>query len=145
MRIVAQRVSRARVTVEGCETGAIGPGFVLLVGFGKDDTEDELAFWADKCIHLRVFPDSEGKLNRSLTDVSGEILAISQFTLYGDVKKGRRPSFTEAATPDMAEALYNRFLSMLRERGVRVSTGRFGARMEVEIHNSGPVTLILER
>jgi D-tyrosyl-tRNA(Tyr) deacylase len=133
------------VTVGGCETGAIGPGLVLLVGFGQDDTEDELAFWADKCIHLRVFPDSEGKLNRSLTDVNGEVLAISQFTLYGDVKKGRRPSFTGAARPDIAEALYDRFVSMLREHGVRVRTGRFGAMMEVEIHNSGPVTLILER
>ncbi len=143
MRIVVQRVSSAKVTVNKEIVGQIGRGLVLLIGFKTGDAGEDLEFWADKCAHLRIFEDGNNKMNLSLADVSGEILAISQFTLYGDVSKGRRPSFIEAARPEIAEPLYDRFVELLRGKGFHVSTGVFGAMMEVEIHNSGPVTIIL--
>ncbi|MCK4271429.1 D-tyrosyl-tRNA(Tyr) deacylase [bacterium] len=144
MKIVLQRVSEAEVTVDGQSIGRIGLGLVLLVGIGHDDTESQARYLAEKCLHLRIFEDEQGKMNRSVLEVGGEILAISQFTLYGDCRKGRRPSFTEAAPPDKAEPLYEHFVAILRQSGLRVETGRFGARMSVNIHNDGPVTLILE-
>lgn len=144
MKIVLQRVNEAEVTVEGKSVGRIGRGLVLLVGVGHGDTEEKAAYLAEKCLHLRIFEDDEGKMNRSLLDVGGQILAISQFTLYGDSRKGRRPGFTDAAPPEQAEPLYERFVEFLRESGVTVETGRFGRHMLVRIHNEGPVTLILE-
>lgn len=144
MKIVLQRVSEAEVTVNSQTIGCINLGLVLLVGIGHDDTESQARYLAEKCLHLRIFEDEQGKMNRSVLDVGGEILAISQFTLYGDCRKGRRPSFTEAAPPDKAEPLYEHLVAILRESGLRVETGRFGARMSVNIHNDGPVTLILE-
>ena len=144
MKIVLQRVSQAEVTVGGERAGRIGPGLVLLVGIGQNDTEEQARYLAEKCLNLRIFEDDEGKMNRSLLDISGQILAISQFTLYGDTRKGRRPGFTEAAPPEQAEPLYERFVEFLREGGVTVETGQFGRHMLVRIHNDGPVTLILE-
>lgn len=145
MRVVLQRVSRAKVTVDGRVTGEIGRGLLLLTGFTDGDTEDALAWMADKIVGLRIFPDHEGKMNRSVEDVDGGLLVVSQFTLYGDTRKGRRPSFIEAARPEVAIPLYERFLQMLRETGRPVETGEFGAMMDVELVNDGPVTLILER
>ena len=145
MRIVLQRVKEAYVKVDGAEVARIGRGFLLLVGIGKGDGEDELRFWARKVPDLRVFPDDEGRFNRSLRDVGGEILCVSQFTLYGDCRKGRRPSFTEAAPAEEAEVLFRRFLELLRDQGIPVKSGIFGAKMEVGLINDGPVTLILER
>lgn len=140
-----QRVSRADVTVGGRTTGEIGRGLLLLVGFRDGDGDEELRWMADKVVGLRVFGDDRGKMNRSVVDVGGAILVVSQFTLYGDARKGRRPSFVEAAAPDLAIPLYERFLALLRESGIPVETGEFGAMMEVEMVNDGPVTLILER
>jgi D-tyrosyl-tRNA(Tyr) deacylase len=145
VRVVVQRVSRAAVRVDGQTVGAIGRGFVVLVGFAPGDGESALAWMADKLAGLRVFTDGEGKMNLSLADVGGSVLAISQFTLYADAVKGRRPSFTGAAAPEIAEGLYGRFVEALRQRNVPVETGRFGAHMEVELVNDGPVTLTLER
>lgn len=145
MRIVAQRVKRASVSVANARVSHIDRGLVLLIGFHETDDEKELNFWADKCLNLRIFEDDDGKMNRSVTEVGGSILAISQFTLYGDARKGRRPSFIKAARPDTAEPLYDKFVAALRHGGVPVLTGIFGAYMDVEIHNSGPVTIILER
>ena len=145
MRAVVQRVSRAAVRIDGESVGAIGRGFVVLAGFHASDTEAALAWMADKIVGLRVFADAEDKMNLALGDVGGALLVISQFTLYGDVQKGRRPSFVDAAPPAVAEPLYERFVAMLRERGARVETGRFGAMMDVELVNDGPVTLVLER
>jgi D-aminoacyl-tRNA deacylase len=145
MRIVLQRVARAKVTVDGRVTGEIGRGLLLLTGFTDGDTEDALAWMADKVVGLRIFPDDEGKMNRSVDDVGGGLLVVSQFTLYGDTRKGRRPSFVEAARPEVAIPLYERFLQMLRATGRPVQTGEFGAMMDVELVNDGPVTLILER
>ena len=144
MKIVVQRVSEAEVTVENQSIGRIGRGLVLLVGVGHNDTEDQVRYLAEKCLHLRIFEDDAGKMNRSLLEVGGEILAISQFTLYGDTRKGRRPGFSDAAPPEKAEPLYEHFVDFLREGGVKVQTGRFGAHMSVRIFNDGPVTLILE-
>jgi len=144
MKIVLQRASEAEVTVEGESVGRIGPGLVLLVGVGHDDGEEQARYLAEKCLHLRIFEDDEGKMNRSLLDVGGQILAISQFTLFGDTRKGRRPGFTDAALPEKAEPIYERFIQFLRDGGVTVATGRFGQHMLVRIHNDGPVTLILE-
>ncbi|MEC9354925.1 MAG: D-aminoacyl-tRNA deacylase [Gemmatimonadota bacterium] len=146
MRVVLQRVSSAEVTVDSRSVGAIGKGFVLLVGFKASDGEIEATWIADKVIGLRVFPDDQGKMNRSLNDVEGELLIVSQFTLYGDVRKGRRPSFIDAAPPEIAIPLYNKFVALLSERAPgRVETGEFGAVMDVELVNQGPVTILLER
>lgn len=145
MRIVLQRVSRARVTVEGRVTGEIGRGLLLLAGFKEGDTDDALAWMADKVVGLRIFPDDEGKMNRSVQEAGGGLLVVSQFTLYGDARKGRRPSFVDAARPEIAIPLYERFVDLLRATGLAVGTGEFGAMMDVELVNDGPVTLILER
>ncbi|HYR99963.1 MAG TPA: D-aminoacyl-tRNA deacylase [Gemmatimonadales bacterium] len=149
MRVVLQRVSRAEVRIGGKSVGKIGVGFVILVGFAPTDTDDTLGWMADKLLGLRVFGDAEGKMNLALADVHGAVLVVSQFTLYGDVQKGRRPSFIDAAPPELAVPLYDRFVALIRERGagsgVQVATGEFGAMMEVELVNDGPVTLILEK
>ena len=145
MRVVLQRVSRAKVTVEDRVTGQIGRGLLLLVGLTAADTEAELAWMADKVVGLRIFPDDEGKMNRSLEEADGALLVVSQFTLYGDARKGKRPSFIDAARPEVAIPLYERFVELLRATGRPVETGEFGAMMEVELVNDGPVTLILER
>lgn len=146
MRVVLQRASRGEVRIDGHIVGRIGHGLVLLVGFTESDTSDEVAWMADKVVGLRVFPDPEGKMNLSLQDVGGEVLVVSQFTLYGDARKGRRPSFVRAAHPDHAIPLYEAFVRALDERGVsKVETGEFGAMMEVDLVNDGPVTLVLER
>lgn len=145
MRVVLQRVSRAAVRVDGQTVGAIGRGLLVLAGFAPSDGEPALAWMADKVAGLRLFTDREGKMNLPLADVGGSVLVISQFTLYGDAAKGRRPSFVEAAPPAQAEPLYQRFVELLRQRRVPVETGRFGAVMEVDMVNEGPVTLILEK
>ena len=145
MRVVLQRVSRASVTIEGKTAGAIERGFCLLVGFTHGDTGATVDWMAEKVAGLRLFSDSEGKMNLGLDEVGGAVLVVSQFTLYGDAAKGRRPSFVDAARPEQAIPLYERFVAALRGRGLEVGTGEFGADMMVEIHNDGPVTLILER
>ena len=145
MRVVLQRVSEASVTIEGRVAGAIGRGFCLLVGFTHGDTDAQVDWMADKVAGLRLFSDSEGKMNLGPADVGGEMLVVSQFTLYGDAAKGRRPSFIDAARPDTAVPLYESFVAALRTRGFTVATGEFGADMQVTIHNDGPVTLILDR
>lgn len=144
MRAVVQRVTRGRVSVEGTTVGEIGHGLVVLLGVGRGDGEDDARHLADKLVNLRVFSDADGKFNLSLLDVSGEALVVSQFTLYGDARKGRRPSFSEAAGPEEANALYERFCDMVAGYGVRVERGVFGAHMVVEIVNDGPVTLLLD-
>jgi D-tyrosyl-tRNA(Tyr) deacylase len=145
MRVLVQRVSRAEVRVGDRVTGRVGRGLLLLVGLTHADTEAELAWMADKVLGLRVFADAEGKLNLDVGEAGGAVLVVSQFTLYGDARKGRRPSFVDAARPELAEPLYERFVATLRERGARVETGEFGAIMEVDLVNDGPVTLWLER
>jgi D-aminoacyl-tRNA deacylase len=145
MRVVLQRVSRASVTIDGRLAGAIGRGFCLLVGFTHGDTVDQVDWMAEKVAGLRLFADADGKMNLGLVEVRGAVLVISQFTLYGDAGKGRRPSFLDAARPDTAVPLYDRFIGALRSRGLEVATGEFGADMQVEILNDGPVTLILDR
>ena len=145
MRLLLQRVSRAEVRVGERVTGRVARGYVLLVGFTHSDTEAELVWMADKVVGLRLFADAEDKMNLALADVGGGLLVVSQFTLYGDAAKGRRPSFIGAARPDVAIPLYERFLVLLRERGVPVESGEFGAMMDVELVNDGPVTLWLER
>lgn len=144
MKVVLQRVSYGKVTVNEEVTGQISQGFVLLIGIGKEDTEEKISFVADKIINLRVFSDDNGKMNLSIKDINGEILAVSQFTLYGDTRKGRRPSFTESADPEKAKYLYDFFVNKLRKYELKVETGIFGADMDVEIHNDGPVTFIIE-
>jgi D-tyrosyl-tRNA(Tyr) deacylase len=145
MRVVLQRVSRARVTIEGRIAGAIERGVCLLVGFTHTDTIDQVRWMAEKVIGLRVFQDAEDKMNLALDDIGGAILVVSQFTLYGNAAKGRRPSFIDAARPDVAIPLYEAFIAELRGKGVRVETGEFGAMMGVELVNDGPVTLVLEK
>lgn len=145
MRVVLQRVSRASVTVDGRVTGTISRGLALLVGFAPTDTEATVAWMADKIVGLRLFPDDDDKMNRDLAEVGGEVLIVSQFTLYGDARKGRRPSFVGAAPPEQAETLYEDFVTALRRRVGTVATGEFGAKMDVALVNNGPVTLILER
>lgn len=145
MRVLVQRVSHARVTVDQDAVGQIGHGLVALVGVRRDDGEDEVRFCADKCVHLRIFPGAEGRFNRSLLDVGGQVLAISQFTLYADCRRGRRPSFDAAAPPEVAADLYEAFIERLhQEHGVRVARGVFGAHMVVELANDGPVTILVE-
>jgi D-tyrosyl-tRNA(Tyr) deacylase len=145
MRVVLQRVSRAEVRIADRVTGRIGRGFLLLVGFTHTDGEASLAWMADKVVGLRLFADAEDKMNLALADVGGALLVVSQFTLYGDAAKGRRPSFIDAARPETAIPLYERFVELLRERVDRVETGEFGAMMDVDLVNDGPVTLLLER
>ena len=145
MRILVQRVKEAQVTVAGQTVGKIGKGLLLFVGITHTDGEGEALFLAEKVAHLRIFADEGGKMNRSLLEEGGEVLSVSQFTLYGDARKGRRPNFTAAAPPEKAEALYQTFNAALRGLGLKVETGRFGAAMEVALINDGPVTLMLER
>ena len=144
MRAVIQRVSKASVTVNTQTAGAIAQGLVVLLGVHPDDSDADVAYLADKTAHLRIFEDSGGKMNRSLLDVAGKALVISQFTLYGDCRKGRRPSFGNAADPDIACALYERFVQALRMTGVQVATGRFRETMTVNLANEGPVTMLLD-
>jgi D-tyrosyl-tRNA(Tyr) deacylase len=144
MRAVVQRVSRARVTVGEETTGAIGPGLLVLLGVATTDTPEQARWLADKVVGLRLFNDADGKMNRSLLDVGGSALVVSQFTLYGDCRKGRRPSFIGAAGPDLAVPLYEAFVNAVRAQGVPTATGRFGAMMQVELVNDGPVTLIVD-
>jgi D-aminoacyl-tRNA deacylase len=145
MRVILQRVAKASVSIDGHVVGEIGKGFCLLVGFTHGDTVLQVDWMAEKVASLRLFSDAEGKMNLGLDDVGGAVLVISQFTLYGDSSKGRRPSFIDAARPETAIPLYQRFLGALRDRGLTVAAGEFGADMKVEIHNDGPVTLILDR
>ena len=145
MRVLLQRVSRAEVRVGSRVTGRIERGYVLLVGFTTGDSVDVVAWMADKVTGLRLFADADDKMNLALTDVGGALLVVSQFTLYGDATKGRRPSFITAARPEIAIPLYERFLSLLRERAAQVESGEFGAMMDVELVNDGPVTLWLEK
>lgn len=145
MKIVLQRSKQAYVKVDDKEVGAIDKGLVLLVGVTHDDTKEAAKFLADKIVNLRIFEDEDGKMNYSLLDVGGDILSVSQFTLYGDCQKGRRPNFMAAAKPDYAEELYHFFNEALKEKGVKVETGVFGAMMDVSLVNDGPVTLILEK
>jgi len=145
MRVVLQRVARGRVSVEGRTLGEIGPGLVLLVGAGHGDGEEQIEYLVEKIAHLRIFEDEAGKMNRSLLEAGGEALVVSQFTLYADTRKGRRPSFTDAAPPEIAAPLVERFAQRLEALGVRVQQGQFGAHMLVEIDNDGPVTIVLER
>lgn len=149
MRVLLQRVTRAEVRVRDDAgtriAGAIGRGFLLLVGFTHGDTDDAASWMAEKVAGLRLFADEDDRMNRSLVEAGGEVLVVSQFTLYGDARKGRRPSFIDAARPDVAIPLYERFLGALRDQGLAVSSGEFGAMMEVELVNDGPVTLWLER
>jgi len=144
MRIVVQRSKKASVTVKDQIVGQIDQGLVLLVGVTHEDTEEDALFLADKIVNLRIFEDEEQKMNLSLLDIGGSILSVSQFTLYGDCRKGRRPNFMAAAKPDFALSLYKRFNELLREKGVHVETGEFGAMMDVSLINDGPVTFILE-
>jgi D-aminoacyl-tRNA deacylase len=145
MRVVLQRVSSASVTVGGAVVGAIGTGFCLFVGFTHGDGAAEVEWMADKVAGLRLFRDAEEKMNRSLAEAGGSVLVVSQFTLYGDASRGRRPSFVAAARPEAAEPLYEAFVARLRAGGFTVATGEFGSMMDVQIHNDGPVTLLLER
>ena len=144
MRVVLQRVSSASVRVDGNVIGDIGPGLVLLIGIHRNDTDEDMHYVMDKCVHLRIFSDENGKMNHSVLDMGGELLVVSQFTLYGDTRKGRRPGFDQAGRPDMAEPLYERAVARLRDHGLQVATGRFGADMQVDLINDGPVTLIIE-
>ena len=144
MRAVIQRVKSAQVFVDGRVTGKIGKGLLVLLGVGKGDGENDLSFLTSKIPELRIFEDASGKFNLSLREINGEMLIVSQFTLYGDFRKGRRPSFTEAEEPAAAKSLYERLVSKLREQGISVQTGEFQAKMEVHLINDGPVTLLLD-
>ena len=144
MRVCVQRVSEASVEVDSKAVGAIGPGLLVLLGVGQSDTPAEVTQLVDKIVNLRVFADDQDKMNRSLLDIQGQMLVISQFTLWGDCRKGRRPSFVQAADPEVAEPLYERFVDEVRGQGVVTETGRFGAMMQVHLVNDGPVTLVIE-
>lgn len=144
MRAVVQRVISSNVKVDGNIIGSINKGINILIGISKEDTEDDLLYIRDKVINLRIFEDEKNKMNLSLLDIKGEILVISQFTLYGDCRKGRRPNFMEAEGGEKAKALYERFVGLLRESNLKVETGKFGADMKVDIQNDGPVTLMLD-
>lgn len=145
MRLLIQRVSKASVTVDQQIISSIGKGLLVLLGVGHGDGEAQAAFLAEKTANLRIFEDEQGKTNLSILDVKGDAIVVSQFTLYADARKGRRPSFTDAALPEIAEPLVNRFVELLRGYGVPTQTGKFGADMKVEIHNDGPVTIWLEK
>jgi len=144
MRAVVQRTIRSSVTSEGTETGRIGEGVTVLLGVGRDDDEKDVVYTADKILNLRIFEDEEGKMNQSLLQKGGEMLVVSQFTLYGDVRHGRRPSFTAAAPPDSANRLYEEFVQYVEKQGVRVATGIFQTEMVVSLDNHGPVTILLD-
>ena len=144
MRALLQRVTEAAVSVEGEVVARIGQGLVVLLGVGREDSEDDARYLAEKTANLRIFSDAEGRFNLSALDISGEALVVSQFTLYADARKGRRPSFTDAAPPEEAEGLVGRYVDHLRRSGLKVETGRFQRHMHVEIHNDGPVTVMLE-
>jgi D-tyrosyl-tRNA(Tyr) deacylase len=144
MRAVIQRVSRASVAVDGAVTGSIGRGLLVFLGVGKEDTDKDIDFIADKIVNLRIFEDTDGKMNLSVKDIGGSVLLISQFTLYGDCRKGRRPDFTAAGPPDKANQLYEQTIAAIKERGVLVETGVFAAHMHIDSINDGPVTLILD-
>ncbi|MBO8139698.1 MAG: D-tyrosyl-tRNA(Tyr) deacylase [Thermosipho sp. (in: Bacteria)] len=144
MRAVVQRVSEASVEVDNKIIGKINNGLLVLLGVGKDDSEEDIKYLAEKIIHLRIFDDKDGKMNLSLLDVNGELLIVSQFTLYGDCRRGRRPSYSESAPPEKAEKLYNLFVDFSKKSGLKVETGRFGAYMKVSLVNDGPVTLLLD-
>ncbi len=145
MKIVLQRVKQASVTIDDTVSGAIKRGILILLGIHRDDTKEQADFLVDKCLELRIFPDKEGKMNHSLLDIEGAVLIVSQFTLYGDCKKGRRPSYTHAAPPQKGEELYDYFVERMRLKGIPVETGIFGAMMQVELCNDGPVTILLEK
>jgi D-tyrosyl-tRNA(Tyr) deacylase len=145
MRVVLQRVSRASVTIENRVVANIGRGLLALVGFTASDSAEQVGWMAEKVAGLRIFPDDEGKMNRDVTEAGGAILVVSQFTLYGDARKGRRPSFIDAARPEVAIPLYQSFQQALAERGLGVQSGEFGADMAVELVNDGPVTILLEK
>ncbi len=144
MKVIVQRAKDACVMVENVEVGSIKNGLMLLVGITHTDTIEDIKYVADKIVNLRIFEDDEGKMNLSLLDVNGDILSVSQFTLYGDCRKGRRPNFMDAAKPEYAEKMYDLFNAEIREKGVKVETGSFGAMMDVQFTNVGPVTLIIE-
>lgn len=144
MRAVVQRTSGAKVTVGQDVIGEVGSGLTVLLGIGTEDTEKDVQYLVDKILHLRIFEDADGKMNRSLIDVSGELLVVSQFTLYGDCRKGRRPGFSTAAPPAVAEPLYELFVDICRNAGVIVATGRFQTEMQVSLVNHGPVTILLD-
>lgn len=144
MRAVVQRISSARVSVRGATTGEIGLGLLVLVGVGQEDSEEDAAYLAEKIAGLRIFEDADGKMNRSVIEVGGSVLAVSQFTLYGDVRRGKRPSFDAAARPEPARRLYEFFVERVRAAGLRCETGRFQEMMKVELANEGPVTILLD-
>jgi len=144
MRAVVQRVSRAQVAVSGSVSGEIGLGLLVLLGVGSEDTESDVSYLAEKIAGLRIFEDADGKMNRSVVDVRGSVLVVSQFTLYGDVRRGKRPSFDAAAAPEMARTLYELFVERIRAAGLRCETGRFQEMMQVELVNQGPVTILLD-
>lgn len=144
MRAVVQRISRGQVTVDNQIVGKVGKGFLVLLGVSEEDTQDEVIYMAQKIVGLRVFQDEEGKMNRSINDINGEMLVVSQFTLYGDCRKGRRPSFVKAARPEKADELYQSFVAEVRGQGISVETGQFQAEMSVELVNQGPVTLLID-
>ncbi|MBQ8159662.1 MAG: D-tyrosyl-tRNA(Tyr) deacylase [Clostridia bacterium] len=144
MRLVIQRVTEASVVSDGVECGRIGPGLMILVGVSVDDTEKDLKYMAEKVPNLRIFEDEEGKMNRSILDAGGEILAVSQFTLYADARSSRRPGFTQAARPEAAEGMYERLVAAWREKGIHVETGRFRTDMQVRLCNDGPTTILMD-
>jgi len=145
MRVVLQRVRRGRVSVDDCVVAEIGHGIVILLGIGPEDGEEQVKFLVEKIANLRIFEDDQGKINRSILEVGGAAIVVSQFTLYADIRKGRRPSFTDAALPELAEPLVHRFVELLNAQGIQTQTGKFGAHMLVEIDNDGPVTIWMER
>lgn len=144
MRAVVQRTAFSAVSSEGVETGKSGRGLTVLLGVAPDDTESDVTYMADKCVNLRIFEDEQGKLNRSLLDIKGDMLVVSQFTLYGDARHGRRPSFTGAASPELAEKLYKEFVAAVQEKNITVGTGKFRTHMVVTLANDGPVTILLD-